>query len=98
MDRLPNIGIEYEETLESEDIKCPYCGEFMSDSWEIVRSDRLKEQISECQNQSPTKLEYRYNFTRCVFEGEGKTIVCNLVMRNSCLEIKNIDENCEVLE
>ena len=63
-----------------------------------VRSDRLKEQISECQNQSPTKLEYRYNFTRCVFEGEGKTIVCNLVMRNSCLEIKNIDENCEVLE
>ncbi len=65
---------------------------------QFVRSDRLKEQISECQNQSPTKLEYRYNFTRCVFEGEGKTIVCNLVMRNSCLEIKNIDENCEVLE
>ena len=42
------INIKYEETLESNDLKCPYCGEFMDDSWEIVKSDDRVEVECEC--------------------------------------------------
>lgn len=46
--RLPVINIEYEETLESADLKCPYCGEFMIDSGEIVESDDSVEVECDC--------------------------------------------------
>ncbi|HEA46617.1 MAG TPA: hypothetical protein ENH99_02440 [Candidatus Pacearchaeota archaeon] len=50
-------------------------------------------------------LNYTYNHTKCVFSYENNSekviVVCNLLMRKSCLEIKHFDEldlNCEVLE
>ncbi len=42
-------------------------------------------------------LTYQYNFTKCVFTIGEKHAVCNLLMKESCKDIKRIDENCEVL-
>ena len=49
-------------------------------------------------------LNYTYNHTKCVFSYENNSekviVVCSLLMRESCLEIKHFDEldpNCEVL-
>lgn len=53
--------------------------------------------FSEYQEQL-TYLDYRYNFTRCVFDMGDSIVVCNLLMRESCEEITYIDQNCEVLE
>ena len=48
-ERLPRINVEYEGNLERSDLKCPYCDEFQSDSWEInFNDDRIEIECCEC--------------------------------------------------
>ena len=57
-----------------------------------------QQELQSYQEKVPNDLQYRYNYTRCVFEDRGGNhVVCNLVMRESCLEINKIDQNCGVL-
>ena len=42
------ITVKYEETLESQDLKCPYCGDFIGDSWEFVTSEDSIEIECDC--------------------------------------------------
>jgi len=59
----------------------------------------LNQQLQSCQEKIPNDLQYRYNYTKCVFENkDGDSVVCNLVMRKSCSEINKIDQNCEVVK
>jgi len=40
--------VKYEETLESQDLKCPYCGEMIGDSWELNFNDDAVEIECDC--------------------------------------------------
>ena len=43
------IQEKYESTYESENIKCPYCGKFISDSWEYnFNDDSIEIECSNC--------------------------------------------------
>ena len=42
------ITEKYESTFEGKDLKCPYCGEFYSDSWEIDFNDDAIEIECDC--------------------------------------------------
>ena len=58
----------------------------------------LNQQLESCQEKVPVELNYRYNHTKCVFDYGDEVVVCSLLMRESCSEIRYIDKNCEVIE